>query len=786
VRKFIIFSIVLLFPVCLFAQRSGHVNGRIIDTNKEAVAFISIRLVEINKGTQTNDNGYFDFFKVPAGKYTLEVSGIGFEAQKQNIEVMEGKRTELALQLNKQDNTLQEVVISSRTMRRYNSTTTEETKLPGNLIDLPLTIRVIDRGLIDERQASEFRQVVKNMTGVTLTTANGDFMMRGFQNTGGNNSGSAQLINGMKNFYTGYTNDLNLLNVERIEVLKGPTSILYGANAPGGNFNIITKKPLETNRYTVGASFGSWGRYRADADLTGNLSKDKKLLYRFNTSYQSNPDYRDFIYNKNFAVAPSIRYKPSEKTTIDIELAHNSINRSVWFDWGVPAWNDNVLAVPIKYTSHEPTDNVQIRNTMLSFQLQHRFTPTLSFHSGFNGSGNNVEGHTHSPSFFNPVPKPDSSVSRVYREMIINNSASFFTNYLVWEPTVANVRFRITGGIDYYKNKYYSDIKQAGWANGVPSINIFQPKYQQASERSYTFSQSLSETTFTEYWGGYLMGFIDFNDKLKVMLSGRYDVYKFRYLMANSSNDSKPFLPNVGVSYQPVKGLSIYGSWNKGFLPQTDQSIDFGGPFDPQYSEQYEGGIKKEFFNGRYSITAAYYEIKRKNMLVPIDPVNDPWGKREATGSAKSKGVEIDIAGNVLPNLNINAGYTYNDSRITRSAFDIEIDRQATNAPYHSAHLWARYNFTRGALKDFGIAFGSNYVGVRTTDGSLSYPAPVLQRLPAYQTVDLALFYRYQNLQFSANLDNAFDEQYIYGALNAFYMQRGLPRNVLFRTQINF
>nr|WP_240348432.1 TonB-dependent receptor [Longitalea arenae] len=671
-------------------------------------------------------------------------------------------------------------------MKRYNSTTTDESKLPAGLIDLPLTIRVIDRGLIDERQATEFRQVVKNMTGVTLTTANGDFMMRGFQNTGGNNAGSAQLINGMKNFYTGYTNDLNLVNVERIEVLKGPTSILYGANSPGGNFNVITKKPLETNRFTVSAAFGSWGRYRAEADLTGKLSKDKKFLYRFSTSYQNNPDYRDFIYNRNFAVAPTVRYRPSEKTTIDIEFAYNQINRSVWFDWGVPTWNNDVLAVPITYTSHEPTDNVQIKNTMLSFQLQHRFAPALTFHSGFNGSGHNLEGRTHSPSFFNPVPKADSTVSRVYREMIANNTASFFTNYLVWEPVLRNIRFRITGGIDYYKNKYYSDIKQAGAFDGVRAINIFRPQYQQASEKSYTFSQRLSEMTFTEFWGAYLMGFIDFNDKLKVMVSGRYDEYRFSYLMAGTSNDTKPFLPNFGISWQPVKGISIYGSYTKGFMPQTNQSIEFGGPFDPQYSEQFEGGVKKEFFNGRYSITAAYYEIERKNVLVPVDPVNDPWGKQEATGSAKSKGVEIDIAGNLLPNLNINAGYTYNDSRITRSAFDIEINRQATNAPYNAAHVWARYNFTKGALKDVGIAVGSNYVGFRTTDGSLDYPVPVLQKLPAYQTVDLGLFYRYQNLQLSANLDNVFDEQYIYGAFNAFYMQRGLPRNLLFRAQFNF
>lgn len=783
------YPIILLFltPFFVSAQKAGHVNGHIIDSYNEAAPFVTIRLLEINKTTTTNEEGYFDFFKVPTGNYTLEVSGIGFEATKQNILVEEAKRTTLYLQLNKLTNTLKEVVINGVSMKRYNATTTSNSKLPVNLLDLPLTLRVIDRGLIDDKQAVEFRQIVKNISGVTLTTGNGDFMIRGFQHTGGGASGSAQLINGSRNFFTGYTNDLNLANIERVEILKGPSSVLFGANSPGGSFNMITKKPLAVNKYNASASFGSWGRYRLDADLTGSVTRDKKLLYRFNAGYQNNSDYRDFIYNRNILIAPALRYQPSEKTTIDIEFVYNQIQRSTWYDWGVPTWNNDVLAVPIGYTAHEPTDGVNIRNNMLMIQLQQQLTSNLHFFSVFNGSSHFLSGQAHSPSFFNPIPNPaDSMMSRVYRDVQENNTASFFSNYLVWKPVTGNVKFNLTAGVDYYQNKYYYDIKQAGAFDGVPSINIFKPVYRQKSTASYAPVGGFNDFSLTDFVGVYAMGLIELSEKLKVMLSGRYDSYRFRNYPSKTPNNTKPFLPNAGISYQPVKGLSFYGSWNKGFLPQNTQTPDFGGPFDPEYSGQLEAGIKREFLNGRYSLTAAYYTIDRKNVLVPKDPVNDPYGIKEATGKALSKGVEIDFAGNVLPNLNINAGYAYNDSRITRSVYAIEIKRQANNAPYHSAHFWARYNFIQGGLKGFGLALGGNYVGDRTTDGTLSYPSPALQKLPGYSTLDAGLFYRYQNMLVSVNLDNIFDEQYIYGALNAFYMQRGLPRNVLCRIQFSF
>lgn len=770
----------------LFAQENGHVHGRITDTNDDPIPSITVSLMGIQQSAITNEDGVFSFRNIRPGSYTLEAAGLGFHASKQNIVITSGKTISLSLQLNASAQTLEEVIVNVVNRKSYNTTITANQKLHASLIDLPQSVKVVSRNLIDDRQSFEFKEIVKNVSGVNLTSSSSDFMIRGFKNEGGSAAGSAQLINGAKNFFTGYTNDLNLTNIERVEILKGPSSVLFGANSPGGSFNAITKKPLSITRQTAGVSFGTWGRYRFDADLTGSLSDDKKLLYRFNGGFQNDPDFRDLLYKRSFTIAPTFRYKPSDKTIIDIELVYNQISRNTWFDWGIPTWKGDVFALPNSYTPHEPSDAVLVKNTMLMLQLEQKLSSNLSFYSSFNGSSHRISGDAHSPSFFNPAPGlSDSLVSRVYRQFQEDNTGSFLSNYFVWKPEAGKIKFNITAGVDYFKAKYYLTLNQATAFNGVPKINIFKPEYRQKSTALYPPVGGFHDIAISNFTGVYLMNLIEFGEKLKLMLSGRWDNYTFKNYPSKTPNDTRPFLPNAGLSYQPWKGLSIYGGWNKGFLPQNTQSPDFGGPFSPEYSEQLEAGIKKEFLNGRYTATLSVYEINRKNVLVPRDPANDPYGIKESSGRALSRGIEFDMAGDILPNWSINAGYAYNDSRITRSTYNFEIKRQANNAPFNMANLWTRYNISTGKLKGAGFATGIYYVGKRTTDGVAAFPAPILQTLPAYTTVDLSLFYKYQNIVFNFNINNLFNEQYIAGASNAFYTQRGKPRNVMFRIQFS-
>lgn len=782
VKKYLLSLFVLLLSLYGFSQQTGRVSGRIVNYKNEPLESINVLLQGTTLGGSTDDNGNFQILNVPEGVYTLQASGVGFSIQKQDIRVTNGKSTTLNLQLNESESLLSEVEILGIADQNYNVVSTKTDKLPAKLIDMPQSIDVVNRSMIDDRQAFLYKDVVRNTTGVNLQSSSNDIMIRGFSLQGGGASGSSQFLNGMRNFYVGYSNDLNLTNIERVEVLKGPASVLFGANSPGGSINAITKKPLAEERYTVGASFGTWGRYRTDVDVTGPLSKDKRLLYRLNAGYQSDPDYRDFVYRNNFLVAPSVTYQQN-KTSITAEVVYNKVDKTFWYDWGVPLWNNDVFAVPLEYTPHEPIDKVVYNNLVVMLELDQKITDNLNFHTRFNSSQNRTDGKTHSPLFFNPIPGTDSLVSRVYREMIEDNSGTYFSNYLTWKPNAGSIRFTVTGGFDYYKTKYFYNIDQAGFLDGVPKINVFKPSYRSATPDSYNVVGGFYAFDFTSFSGVYLMSLVEFSDRLKMMIAGRYDRYNFESFPGKTPNDTKAFLPNIGLTYQPLKGVSVYGSYSKGFMPQNSQSPDIGGPFDPEYSSQIEFGLKKEFFDGQWMATAAWYSIDRENVLVPVDPAN-PYGQRQATGKAKSTGVEFDLLGEIAQGWNISAGYAYNDSKMTNSTYDFVLERQANNAPYHNANLWTRYNFS-GALSGFGLSAGLWHVGKRSTDGTLDFPSAALVTLPEYTVIDAGITYRFDNVLLNLYCDNLFNERYIYGASNAYYMQPGKPRNFMLRIQFS-
>lgn len=773
-------TLIFLLFTCL-SHSQVVVRGSVTDSNSgEPLADANIRVNSTGETIRSNNSGEFKI-GVPIGESTLSVTRKDYESK---VITIGDTSLFLRIELERKNIDLDEVVVTEINRRAFtfNQQITDNGKLPQKITDIPQSIKLVGRDLIESRQALKFKDIIKNTPGVNIASSNNEITIRGFTNTGGSPLGSLTLINGMRNFYTGFSNDLNLTNIESIEILKGPSSILFGANSPGGSINAITKKPGKEG-YSIGASGGTWGRYRVDADITTPVSKNEKVLFRLNTGYQNEQDYRELLFNKNFIVAPTIRYMPSENTVVNVEFVHNSINRSVWFDWGYPTLDQDIFAVPITFTPHEPTDNVHIVNTLIMISLKQRILDNLFLYSRFNGSNHNLKGETHAPSFFNPVPNENNNVGRVYREAIEDNKGTFFGNYLTWKPETEKIKFTITGGVDYFESTYFFNINQAGGLDGVPPINVLNPVYRQASKNTYPAIGGFNDIAYTDFMGIYFLNFTEFGSKLKLLLGGRWDKYNFEG-PNRTENETNAFLPNIGLIYEPLEGLSLYGNWNKGFLPQNMQNPDIGGPFDPEYSEQVEIGLKGLFLKDKLTATMAWYNIDRTNVLVPVDPVNDPFGIMESSGVAKSRGFEIDVVGKVLPNLSINAGYAYNDSKITQSAYGFEIGRQANNAPYHTLSFWGNYSF-KGILKNAGLAAGVYHIGDRTTPGELSFPAPLLQEVPSYTIFEVGLFYRFQKISFNINIENLFNERYIAGASNAFYLYPGKPRNVMGRIQID-
>ncbi len=787
---FLLFS--SLYCLSAIAQDTGAISGLLTDSGGEQLIGITVELVGHDRFTSTDENGHFLFQGVPVGAHQIAISSIQFTSRKQPVEVTEGETTVLRLQLDFKINELQEVTVVAAYLRNYNGTQQTNAKLPARLIDVPQSIKTLNRDLIDDRQALFFSDIAKYSSGVNVGTSANEIIMRGFNNSGGGAAGSAQFINGMRNYFTGYEHELNLTNVERIEFMKGPSSMLYGTLMPGGAINVVTKKPEFEHRVGAGLSIGTWGRYRFDTDITGPIGKQQKAAFRLNLGFQNSPDYRDFIFNKNFSGSLALTFRPDDRTKIDVEGSYLNVYRSTWYDWGVPAFNDDLFAVPISFTSHEPTDFFRWNNLIVMATVEHRVNNELSLHFNANGSSNRNAGEAHSPSFFAPFPAEDSLISRVFRDITNQNDALFAGAFLKWKKELGKTKHTFTFGMDAMRGRLTSNVIQASSFQGVPGINPLLPRYRQAVPSTFdiTSDAGFFGNTQAEFWGIYLMDFIQLSPKMNLLLSGRFDYYnQFNVSYSNfttrSNNINRPFIPGVGLSYELADDFMVYGNWSRGFTPQTNQNPDRGGPFDPLYSQQWEGGLKKEFLGGRWSVTTAYYDIKRFNVLVPADPDN-AFGLQVSEGEQSSQGFELDISGQVTPFWNVIGALSYNDTRVTKTTRDFEQGLRLNNAPYWLGSLWNRFNIKTGVLNGLGFGLGINHASGAQTAGDISFPTRRPFNLPGYTIVDAAVFYRKGNMQLSCNLENLFNERYYRGGTNIWYLIPGLPRNALLRLKVSY
>jgi iron complex outermembrane receptor protein len=263
---------------------------------------------------------------------------------------------------------------------------------------------------------------------------------------------------------------------------------------------------------------------------------------------------------------------------------------------------------------------------------------------------------------------------------------------------------------------------------------------------------------------------------LQALIGFRYDEYidRTNYEKPNEEKVKQhSFLPRVGLTYTLNPNINLYSTYVKGYNPQTASVIanpNAGGPFDPLENNMIEVGGKSSWFNDNLFVTLALYKIEQKNTLYTANDATNPDLMR-AVGKENSKGIEVDITGNILPQWSISAAYSYNESHITDSPIAEEVGRQKPNTPNNQGNLWTRYNFTNGTLKDFGIAFGTNYVTTRTMSQTNT------QTLPGYTVMNGALYYTINKFKLQLNANNLANKTYWVGGYDYIRLFPGAPRN---------
>jgi iron complex outermembrane receptor protein len=292
-------TILVFFSLCTFAQ-SSTIKGKIINEMGKSAEFVNIELKGKNKGAISDETGEYKIENVKAGTYELVVSGIGIKKKSEIVTIPIGQNIIITnFKVEESIGELDEIVVSGfreRTYRNEMSIAAAKSSIP--LKDLPQSVSYVTKELIIDRQAFRVNDILKNISGVSLNNFENRFTMRGIA---GN---SYQFINGLRVSGRSF-NSLVVNNLERIEVMKGPASALYGNTEPGGSINNVTKKALSVDRKSVNVSIGSFQTLRAYTDLTGPLNKDKTILYRMNVAYQNSTTFRDLQEREDVSIAPN-------------------------------------------------------------------------------------------------------------------------------------------------------------------------------------------------------------------------------------------------------------------------------------------------------------------------------------------------------------------------------------------------------------------------------------------------------------------------------------------------
>jgi len=807
----------------VFAQQTTELRGRVTDENKQPLIGVDVVLEGTSIGVSTNDKGFYELRNVPVGKQTIVFSYLGFQTLKIRTDVApnpSGTHTHLDVQLSEELTALQEVEVIGRKESSYKNTNSFiGTKTASALKEVPQSVGYVTKELILDQGATTVNEVVKNISGVNQNSSYNDFSIRGFRATGNRNSGN--LLNGMR-AQTSLWKQSSLANIERVEVIKGPASALFGNAAPGGVINRVTKKPLFENKNSITVGVGSWNTLKTYGDFTGPLNPKKTLLYRLNLGYEKTDSFRDLQGSESIIAAPSFSYIPNEKTHINVDFVYQNFNGKIDRGQSVPA-DGNVYSTPISRSLSAANDFLKENTLNTTIALTHKFSDHISLNAIYLNSSYSEDmlEHTQANLYYKQIgnganafryadPNKVMMTANQRKRYFANNS---FNTYFNFNFNTGILKHKLLVGYDYFISEQKagsSSISAQGYLSkdktkvvntytttanvlagsvqtpttNVPVFDLYDPiagnAYKDISK--YIWKQN-TLNPYEEYSHGvYVQEQIDISI-VKLLIGLRQEWFTEilnKETTKEISHQTSAFIPRVGLVVEASENINLYSTWVKGFQPQganiQSDPDRYGGPFDYMKSELYEVGLKTEWFNKRLSATLAVFKITQENSLEQSPKA----GKADwrVPVDEESNGFELDVAGQILPNFSVVANYAYTDARIVKlkeegAIKDLNVQRPST--PRHAANLWTKYIFENGSLKGLGAGIGVSYASERL--GQVGRRATAAS-YPDYTLLNAVLYYKVKDVQLQLNVNNVLNRTYWISGYDNLRNFPGAPRNI--------
>lgn len=748
-----------IIMLCLISLNAvgGEITGQITDQNNTPISFVNVFIKENKLGTVTNESGIFNFKNLENGDYTLVVSYIGFKTQERKIKLNKDEKLVRNFILTENDVQLSEVVVSGdRTMNEKKISIGKMNIAP---LDLPQSSYVIDGVILEKQQTLRLSEALQNVTGIYQMGSTGGYQEelggRGF------NFGSSNTFKNGVRFNNSIMPEISSL--EKVEILKGSSAILFGNVAAGGVLNLVTKKPKFENGGSWSLRTGSNEFYKPSFDIYGAFNNSNFAAYRIGMTYEKSNSFRDVVESERTYFNPSFLINVSENTNLLIEGDYLHDVRTP--DFGTGAINYEIAEVPRNQFLNVSWAKNEAEQTSGTATLTHNLTNDwqIRFLTGIQ----NYRGEQFGAS----RPNAGTGIIRANGNWVRSTAKSSSSeNY-------ALAQFDITGNLTtgFVKHQVLIGVDadtKSGRSNAFASvkydsINIFDlNQYVQRND-----VPNVAKTTYTltpvNRFGIYAQNLMHLNDEIKILAGIRWsysdsrsEVYNALTNAQNSktSNFDHAFSPRLGLVYQPLPNHSVFASYSNSFELNTGLDLN-DEPLKPSYIDQFEIGTKNDFMDRLFSVNLTGYYIVNSNLAQSVYPQNPNHpNAKELAGEITSRGFELDFMLHPILGISAIAGYSFNDSEYSRSNIYIVGSRLRYN-PAHTANASVRYEFDNKSLMsglDLGLNIfyvGDRYAG-RSTQLTIANDTRKLIAVPNYTQLDFAAGYALTNFNVKMKITN--------------------------------
>lgn len=678
------------------------------------------------------------------------------------------------------DTELSEVVVQAphnNNSGGYNpATSTTATKIQAPLRDIPQTVNVVSKDVLHDQNAMSIQDALQNVAGIGFSVGDGQrdqVMIRGFSAI------NDQFVDGIRDDAL-YFRDLS--NIERVEVLKGPSSVLYGRGSSGGLVNRITKKPRANPIQEVGTTFGSSGQLRGEFDL-GSANEANTLLFRLTGAAEDSENFRNKYFLERQAIAPSLTWKLQERTTLTVQADYLKDKRLS--DQGLPSYHGAPVnvATDTYYGPANARDRAYVESEVSSTttSLDHSFAPNLKLHSSLRTYDYSLDRNYTPVGSIKDGATPTITLSQARRKR--DENGYYWQNELNHDLEIGSMRHQLLYGIEIgqqHKSEWLAS------RNSALTYDLFNPVLVDLAAIPDSTVPSTNARTKIDIAGLYLQDLASLAPQWKLLAGIRYDhLRQSRDDLTSKNMDLKrtdnTFSPRLGLVYQPSSQLSLYGSYSRSFQPIAESYTLKANSDDlkPTRTVNLEIGSKYDL-GADASINLALFQMSQTNIQV-ADPNNTSYSL--AVGEQRTRGVELSFNGEIAPRWELLSAYSYMLGRITKST-----EKTSTGAPYqgniaaltprHSFNVWLKHKIGNGYYAAAGARSESSRYA--SSDNLVS--------LAGYTVFNLGAGYEAKNYDVTVTLKNLFDRKYFVAAHSGAndYNMPGDPRTLLVGARYRF